>query len=303
METSRTRSAAAGNGFQCGKFPSRPRAGVLPSCGLQNLFQRKDLCFRNQHPAFAVGERCWFLASAVMRDRLPLHVKFKAEAGNALRGPIPHCSLGNTLNNLRGLLHVVKTLAGLLVDIELGLHRGILPRGWRRVTPKLLRSLKPLTGQSFSSGLSDTEKPGAAVPGHNGGAYRRGHHRGRMLTGSAPFQSENETKGETHRALTGARMPRAFMTDGTNGNNNGNGRIDALRERERQIREAIAKETVKRKKREFRDFERLKKLIGGALLVAAETDTSFAGHLKERLTKCELTESERAFVRGKGWLL
>lgn len=93
------------------------------------------------------------------------------------------------------------------------------------------------------------------------------------------------------------------MTDGTNGNNIGKGRIDALRERERQIREAIAKETVKRKKREFKERERLKTIIGGALLVAAETDTGFSAHLKDRLGKCELTESERAFLRGKGWLL
>jgi hypothetical protein len=93
------------------------------------------------------------------------------------------------------------------------------------------------------------------------------------------------------------------MEDATNGNNNGKGRIEALRERERQIREAIAKETVKRKKREFRDFERLKKIIGGALLGAAETDAAFAGHLKDRLGKCQLPESESGFLRSKGWLI
>ena len=88
------------------------------------------------------------------------------------------------------------------------------------------------------------------------------------------------------------------MTDSTNGN----GRIEALRERERQIRAAIAKETVKRKKREFREFERLKNIIGGALLASAAEDTAFAQHLKERLAKCAVVESENNFLRAKGWL-
>jgi hypothetical protein len=92
------------------------------------------------------------------------------------------------------------------------------------------------------------------------------------------------------------------MADSTNGNNNGNGRIEALKERERQIRAAIAAETVKRKKREFKEFERLKNIIGGALLSAAAEDTSFAGHLRERLAKCALVESDKNFLRSKAWL-
>ena len=97
-------------------------------------------------------------------------------------------------------------------------------------------------------------------------------------------------------------MPRAFMTDDTNGNNNGTGRIEALRERERQIRAAIAKETVKRKKREFKEFERLKNIIGGALLASAAEDTAFAEKLKERLATCAVVDSEKTFLRAKGWL-
>jgi hypothetical protein len=92
------------------------------------------------------------------------------------------------------------------------------------------------------------------------------------------------------------------MTDDTNGNSNGKGRIDALRERERQIRAAIAAETVKRKKREFKEFERLKNIIGGALLASAAEDTAFAQHLRERLGKCAVVESEKNFLRSKGWL-
>lgn len=88
-------------------------------------------------------------------------------------------------------------------------------------------------------------------------------------------------------------------------NNNGisaAGRIAALKEKERQIRAAIAAETVKRKKREFREFERLKTVIGGALLANAAEDATFAGHLKDRLQKAAMVESDKNFLRSKGWV-
>ncbi len=90
------------------------------------------------------------------------------------------------------------------------------------------------------------------------------------------------------------------MPDSANGNN-GNGRIAALKEREKQIRAAIAAETVKRKRREFKEFERLKNIIGGALLSNAAEDPTFALHLKERLEKAAIVESEKIFLRSKGW--
>ncbi len=93
------------------------------------------------------------------------------------------------------------------------------------------------------------------------------------------------------------------MTDGTNGDNNGNGRIEALREKEKQIRAAIAAETVKCKKREFKEFERLKNIVGGALLANAAEDPVFAAHLKERLQKAVVVEGERNLLRSKGWVL
>ena len=85
-------------------------------------------------------------------------------------------------------------------------------------------------------------------------------------------------------------------------NGNRNGRIETLRERERQIRAAIAAETVKRKKREFREFERLKNIIGGALLASAAEDAAFAQHLRERLAKCAVVESEKSLLASKGWI-
>jgi len=88
------------------------------------------------------------------------------------------------------------------------------------------------------------------------------------------------------------------MENGTNGN----GRIAALKEKEKQIRAAIAAETVKRKRREFKEFERLKSVIGGALLATAAEDPAFAVHLKERLQKAAIVEGEKNFLRSKGWL-
>jgi hypothetical protein len=84
--------------------------------------------------------------------------------------------------------------------------------------------------------------------------------------------------------------------------NDGNGRIELLRKREAEIRAAIAAETVKRKKREFKEFERLKNIVGGALLANAAEDPVFAAHLKERLQKAVVAESEKNFLRAKGWI-
>jgi hypothetical protein len=88
----------------------------------------------------------------------------------------------------------------------------------------------------------------------------------------------------------------------TNKGTKASGRIEALRERERQIRAAIVAETLKRKRRDFKDLERLKTIIGGALLTSAAEDPAFAGELKERLEAVELAESERNFLRLKRWL-
>jgi len=85
-------------------------------------------------------------------------------------------------------------------------------------------------------------------------------------------------------------------------NGNRNGRIELLRKREAEIRAAIAAETVKRKRREFKELERLKNVIGGALLATAAEDPAFAVHLKERLQKAALVESETNFLRSKGWV-
>lgn len=124
---------AAGKGFQCGKFPSGPRAALLPPCRLQNLFQCQNPRFGYQHSAFEKGARR-LGAAAVVGDRNVLNVEVIAEGGNACRCPIRDGRFANASDDLRGLPHVVKTLAGLLVDVGRRLHPGRMPRHWRLVT-------------------------------------------------------------------------------------------------------------------------------------------------------------------------
>lgn len=87
-----------------------------------------------------------------------------------------------------------------------------------------------------------------------------------------------------------------------NRRNGSNERIELLKKREAEIRAAIAAETVKRKKREFKEFERLKNIVGGALLANAAEDQTFSLHLKERLQKAAIVESDKNFLRSKGWV-
>jgi predicted nucleic acid-binding Zn-ribbon protein len=96
------------------------------------------------------------------------------------------------------------------------------------------------------------------------------------------------------------------MENGTNGNGARlsalEERIQTLKQKDAALRAQIAAVTVKRKKREFKEFERLKNIIGGALLASAAEDTDFAQHLRERLGKCAVVESDKNFLRAKGWL-
>jgi hypothetical protein len=64
----------------------------------------------------------------------------------------------------------------------------------------------------------------------------------------------------------------------------------------------LAAERVKQQKREWREYERLKSIVGGALLASAAEDQTFSLHLKERLQKAAIVESEKNFLRSKGWV-
>ena len=80
---------------------------------------------------------------------------------------------------------------------------------------------------------------------------------------------------------------------------NRNGRIEVLKKREAEIRAKIAEERVRQQRREWKEYDRLKNIVGGALLAMAAEDQAFALHLKERLQKAVVVESDHS-SRGSG---
>jgi len=82
---------------------------------------------------------------------------------------------------------------------------------------------------------------------------------------------------------------------------NGN-RLDALKKREAEIKAKIAVEQVKRKRREWKEYERLKTVIGGVLLASASKHPDFELMLKSTLAAAEITESEKKLLRERGWI-
>ena len=81
-----------------------------------------------------------------------------------------------------------------------------------------------------------------------------------------------------------------------------NGIIERLKERERKTREALAKEIVKVKRREFKEFERLKNDVGGAYLAVAAEDAEVEAHIKSTLARAPILDARKKILRAKGWL-
>jgi len=95
--------------------------------------------------------------------------------------------------------------------------------------------------------------------------------------------------------------------------NDGQSRIEFLKQKEREIRAALAIEQVKRAKREKRETQNLESLMGRAALrrldvlkdpVGGEPKEAEAltSSLKDALRTATLTERERKLLRAKGWL-
>ncbi len=98
----------------------------------------------------------------------------------------------------------------------------------------------------------------------------------------------------------------ALMTNsnqaGKNGSN-GNGRIELLKKREAEIRARIAEERVRQQRREEKEYERLKNIVGGALLANAAKNADFELMLKGVLKTAGIAaESDRKLLRSKGWI-
>jgi hypothetical protein len=84
--------------------------------------------------------------------------------------------------------------------------------------------------------------------------------------------------------------------------NNGNGRIEALREREKAIRTQIAQATAERQKQQEKQNERLRRIVGEAALAYIGKDAGFAAMLKDALASTITADGELKLLRERGLL-
>lgn len=89
------------------------------------------------------------------------------------------------------------------------------------------------------------------------------------------------------------------MSNGTNGDN---GRIELLRQKERDIRAALAAELVKKAKREKREGEKLASIVGRVVCEQAAQDPESFGLMLKQVLDTGATNREREFLRLKGML-
>jgi hypothetical protein len=91
------------------------------------------------------------------------------------------------------------------------------------------------------------------------------------------------------------------MDNKTNGNTGG-GRIEALKEREREIRARIAAEQVRMARRKQKVNAKLFALVGETLTQYAAQSPDFQLMLKQVLQTAVTDERSREFLKGQGWL-
>jgi hypothetical protein len=91
----------------------------------------------------------------------------------------------------------------------------------------------------------------------------------------------------------------AFVYKGVK-NETGN-KLELLRQRETELRAKIAAEVQRQQKRRWREFDRLRNIIGGALLSVAEENKDFGLMLRQALQAADIAPSDRAFLKAKGW--
>lgn len=81
-----------------------------------------------------------------------------------------------------------------------------------------------------------------------------------------------------------------------------NNRIQILRKREAALREAIAAEKVREQKRRAKDDARLHSILGNALVEHAEQSSDLRLMLQQVLQSAVKADSDRNFLKTKGWL-
>jgi hypothetical protein len=86
-------------------------------------------------------------------------------------------------------------------------------------------------------------------------------------------------------------------------NSNGNGptaRIELLRAREKQIREAMAAEQMKIAKRQRREAEKEQSILGGAVVKAAAVFPQFKAMVAQTALR-DVDDKTREFLTARGW--
>ena len=78
-------------------------------------------------------------------------------------------------------------------------------------------------------------------------------------------------------------------------------KLDALRQREIELRAKIAEEVKRQQRHQWRTFDRLRTIVGGAAIRIADQNPSFKLMLSQAIQGAKLTPAERAFLKGQGW--
>lgn len=86
-----------------------------------------------------------------------------------------------------------------------------------------------------------------------------------------------------------------------NGSANGNGRIEALKERQKQIQAALAAEQLKKQKRQKQATEKEQSIIGAAVVKAAAVFPEFKTIIAQTALTNIADEKQRRFLAGRGW--
>jgi hypothetical protein len=129
--------------------------------------------------------------------------------------------------------------------------------------------------------LQDREKPETAAHVHNGCTLPGAASTGDATASPTPYKTK---RGE------GAANATA-----------GNGRLDALKKREADIRARIAQEKVREQKREDKEQERAERIVGRAAVAYAASDPKFAEQLKPALQSIT-ADGEKNLLRARGLL-
>lgn len=80
-------------------------------------------------------------------------------------------------------------------------------------------------------------------------------------------------------------------------------RIDFLRQKEREIRAALAAEVEKRAKRERRDTQKLDAILGQAVREAGSESADFRKMIAQTALGKITDEKQRGFLAARGWSL